>query len=410
MGCGTVMIFRPSAPLAVAAAILATAFAGHPLRAATPHEAPAHEAPAHVALVIGNGTYTTLPPLPGCLLSAHAVSAALRNAGFTVVEHEDATSGATDAAIGEASRGLTAAPGATAFVYVCSYAAALNDRTFLLPTSANIVRPTDVLTQGVLARSLLEMLSRGGAGTAVVALDVVPAPATPGSAAATASAPATATAPATPSAPAASAPAAPATLGLDAALQGALPDGLGSIAVSQATPPNGPTPLAAALVANLKPSTVQSGPFLTAVQQQLAADKAVTIAAMHLPAGQPYLVGGPPPAPPAAPAREHAAAPPAPAAPPAQPAASPPAQPAPTQPAASAPAQVVSLPDEAQMTEADRRRVQTDLARLGYYDGRVDGIFGPDTRAAIRRFQHELHANMTGVLTAAQATTLANRK
>ena len=68
------------------------------------------------------------------------------------------------------------------------------------------------------------------------------------------------------------------------------------------------------------------------------------------------------------------------------------------------------MPDEAQMTEAARRRVQTDLARLGYYDGRVDGIFGPDTRAAIRRFQHELHANMTGVLTAAQATTLANRK
>jgi len=192
------MIFRPSAPLAVAAAILATAFAGHPLRAATPHEAP-----AHVALVIGNGTYTTLPPLPGCLLSAHAVSAALRNAGFTVVEHEDATSGATDAAIGEASRGLTAAPGATAFVYVCSYAAALNDRSFLLPTSANIVRPTDVLTQGVLARSLLEMLSRGGAGTAVVALDVVPAPATPALAADTAPATAAASAPATASAPAA---------------------------------------------------------------------------------------------------------------------------------------------------------------------------------------------------------------
>ncbi len=320
------MIFRTSAVLAVAAAILVTAFAGRPLRAATPHEAPGHEAPAHVALVIGNGTYTTLPPLPGCLLSAHAVSAALRNAGFTVVEHEDATSGATDAAIGEASRGLTAAPGATAFVYVCSYAAALNDRTFLLPTSANIVRPTNVLTQGVLARSLLEMLSRGGAGSAVVALDVVPAPATSASAADTTSAPATASAPATGSTPA---PAAPATLGLDAALQGALPDGLGSIAVSQATPPNGPTPLAAALVANLKTATVQSSAFLTAVQQQLSADKAVTIAAIHLPAGQPYLVGGPPPAPPAAPAREHAAAP-APAAPPAQPAASPPAPPAPT--------------------------------------------------------------------------------
>jgi peptidoglycan hydrolase-like protein with peptidoglycan-binding domain len=58
------------------------------------------------------------------------------------------------------------------------------------------------------------------------------------------------------------------------------------------------------------------------------------------------------------------------------------------------------------MTDADRRRVQTTLARLGYYDGQVDGIFGPDTRAAIRRFQHEIHGEMTGRLTAEQATRL----
>ena len=229
--------------------------------------------------MIGNGTYTSLPPLPGCLLSAHAVSAALRNAGFTVVEHEDATSGATDAAIGEASRGLTAAPGATAFVYVCGYATALNERTFLLPTSANIARPTDALTQGVLARSLLEMLSRGGAGSAVVALDVVPAPG------------------------------APAALGLDAALQGTLPDGLGSIAVTQATPPDGPTPLAAALVANLKPATVQIGPLLRAVQQQLCCQQGGDCRGHPFAAGQPYLVGGPALAPAAPAPLAHAAAP-----------------------------------------------------------------------------------------------------
>ena len=59
------------------------------------------------------------------------------------------------------------------------------------------------------------------------------------------------------------------------------------------------------------------------------------------------------------------------------------------------------------MTEVDRRRVQAALSRLGYYDGKVDGIFGPDTRAAIRRWQHELHAPMTGTLSAAEANRLA---
>ena len=65
------------------------------------------------------------------------------------------------------------------------------------------------------------------------------------------------------------------------------------------------------------------------------------------------------------------------------------------------------MPGEDQMTEADRREVQIALARLGYYDGKIDGVFGPDTRAAIRRWQDELHATMTGELTAAEASRLA---
>jgi peptidoglycan hydrolase-like protein with peptidoglycan-binding domain len=48
------------------------------------------------------------------------------------------------------------------------------------------------------------------------------------------------------------------------------------------------------------------------------------------------------------------------------------------------------------------------LAGMGYYSGPVDGAFGPETRAAIRRYQFELHANMTGVLTGGQATLLVN--
>ena len=180
---------------------------------------------------------------------------------------------------------------------------------------------------------------------------------------------------------------APAALGLDANAPGDLPDGLGYIAVSQATPADAATPLAASLGANLKPPTVQIAPMLAAVQQQLAGNKAASIVALRAPPAAAYLVGPPAPPPPAPSAAPPVVAPAPSAAPPVAAAAA-------TQPA---------LPAEAAMTAADRRGVQTVLVRLGYYDGRVDGVFGPDTRAAIRRWQHEIGEAMTGRLTA-QAT------
>jgi len=65
------------------------------------------------------------------------------------------------------------------------------------------------------------------------------------------------------------------------------------------------------------------------------------------------------------------------------------------------------LPAEAEMSVADRRQVQEALHRLHYYEGPVDGIFGPLTRAAIRRFQQQnIGADTTGHLTADQANRL----
>ncbi len=58
------------------------------------------------------------------------------------------------------------------------------------------------------------------------------------------------------------------------------------------------------------------------------------------------------------------------------------------------------------MSQANRRQVQEVLRRLDYYQGSVDGIFGPRTRAAIRRFQREIGAETTGSLTADQANRL----
>jgi hypothetical protein len=295
--------------------------------------------PAREALVLGNGTYSALPQLSACLLSAHAVAAALRTQGFDVVEREDVSSGGADAAIGEFAQELAAAPGAAAFVYSCGYATSFNDRSFLLPVSARITRPADVLTQGILIKSLLDAVAHGGAGPSFVALDAVP----------------------TPDGPAA------------LPVQSDLPDSLGVIVVSQPKPPDAPTPLAAALVADLRTPQVQTGSLLTDLRQQLGNSKALALSVVHPPAAPGYLVGAPRPAPAAATA--------------------PPAPPA-------------TLPADEQMSETDRRRVQTALARLGYYDGKVDGIFGPDSRAAIRRYQHELGADMSGRLTAAQASRL----
>ena len=66
------------------------------------------------------------------------------------------------------------------------------------------------------------------------------------------------------------------------------------------------------------------------------------------------------------------------------------------------------MADEDQMSDQDRRRVQLLLATMGYYSGQIDGTFGPETRAAIRRYQFEIKAELTGRLNAEQATRLAN--
>jgi hypothetical protein len=331
-------------PTALLGAILGSSLLTAPASAA---------APAHVALVIGNATYTTMPQLPGCLPSAHAVAAALTGAGFDVVEREDTTSGAMDAAVGEFVAKLAKAPNAATVIYVCSYGTMYNNRPFLLPVSATITRPADVLTQGVLAKSLIDALRRGNAGPTMVAVDVVAAPI----------------------------PGAPLAVALDSATQN-LPDQTALIVAGDIRQANAPSPLAAALAEQLKSPDVQTETLLPALQQALAM-RAITAAAMHQANTSGYLVGTAPAGTPAPTTTLAGVAPPP-----------------LTNPA-------VTLPGEGQMADGDRRFVQGALQKLGYYSGQVDGVFGPDTRAAIRRYQHEIGAPMTGQLTPDQATRLA---
>jgi Putative peptidoglycan binding domain len=326
----------------------------------TPH---ARAEPARAALVLGDATYTTLPGLPGCAKSANTIAAATRALGFQVTDREDASTGGIDGGISEFSQHL-ANGGGTAFVYVCGYATDFNNRTFLLPTTANIARPSDVITQGLLAKSLLGAATHDPAAVAVVVFDLV------------------------------AAPNGPPKLDLDALTGLPVPDGVGVIAVTEANPPDAPTPLASALVAGLAGPTVSTEALLANVRTQMAGN-AASVVALHLPAHPGFLAGAPapvvvkPPTPPA-------------------PGATPPTTAAPAASVSAATRPSRQVPDEAQMTDTDRRMVQTALVHLGYYDNPVDGVFGPETRAAIRRYQHEIGGEMTGRLTAEQATQLVN--
>jgi hypothetical protein len=221
------------------------------------------------------------------------------------------------------------------------------DRPFVVPVSASISRPADVLTQGLLAKTLLSAAVTGKPA-GMLAMDAVPMPG------------------------------GPSVLPLDALTQPALTETFGYIAAATRSPGSTPTPLAAALVESLHGPTVESAKVLADVQQQLAAQTTVSVAALHVPPAGVFLAGALMPPVPAVPPVETAAAPPGP------------------------------LPGEEQMTSEQRRVVQQALAHLGYYDAAVDGVFGPETRAAIRRWQHEVHTPMTGHLTAAEAGKLAS--
>jgi hypothetical protein len=313
--------------------------------------------PPHAALIIGNATYGSLPAIPGCRKSANTIAAALRALGFQVTERQDASTGGVDAGIGDFSEHLAGGPG-TGFVYICAYATDFNDRTFILPTTARIDRPSDVLTQGVLAKSMLGPIGHDPATVGVVIFDLV------------------------------AKPDGPAKPGLNALAALPVPDGLGIIAAVETASNDSPTPLATALVAGLAGPQVRTEGLLAAIRSKFSGDTV----AIHPPTHPGFLAGAPPPAPP-----------PAPAPAPAPVVTAPPPVPAPV-----ATATAEKLPDEALMTDANRRMVQTALARLGYYAIQVDGVFGPETRAAIRRYQHEIGTETTGHITADQATRLVN--
>ena len=140
---------------------------------------PAQSQPLRTALIISNAQYANLPPLARCTASAAAVRDALKAKGFEVVERSDVRRGEFDAAIGSLAKRTAASPPSVAVVYYCGYAQEFNGRSFLLPAAADIQRENDVLTQGLISKSLVDSLARVGDSTGVVLLDGFQPPGTP---------------------------------------------------------------------------------------------------------------------------------------------------------------------------------------------------------------------------------------
>jgi peptidoglycan hydrolase-like protein with peptidoglycan-binding domain len=344
-----------------------------------------------VGLVIANEDYESLPALPRCAASAKIVGDALRGKGFKLVERGNLERGEFDSAIASLIRRIAASPPAAAIVYYCGYAQAFDGHSFLLPTSAASSDDRDAPGQGIALLRLADNLDGSSPSSGLIVLDVFRRPNST----------------------------APTALGrlveeMNASffsIVGASNDGTGK----------GPTATSLALRDQLAENDVKSDMTLLGMRRQLSPDAAVEaqyVPAIGIPASararQSTSAGAAASAVATTiPAQQR----PAPAAP--VPSNDAPAQP--SAPAASAvsarePPAKASLPaptpphrviaERPTLSAEHKRLIQWVLADMGYYSGQIDGKFGRETRAAIRRYQFGIKDEVTGRLTADQATTL----
>ncbi len=350
--------------------------------------------------MLGESAYAGRPALPACAAAVPLVAAALREAGFAVTTRLDGSNGEVAGAIATLAARVAGPPPVPGLLYACGVVMEREGRPFLLPAAARPATGADLLTQGVLVASLRRTLAAAGAPAGLLLLDAVrPAPGEAG---------------------AGDAASGGAALGLPALLGAPAAAGLGVVAVVQGP---GPEAALARALAEALPGRAGEGLEVGALAAALRGAVERVPGALflqQLPPGPaplvPVAVPATPPAAPVAapPAATPSVAVPAPAArgttaTPGRDAAAP--QPSSPAPSGAAPeVAATGLPEEGRMTPAQRRAAQQALGRLGYYDGVADGVFGPDTRAAVRRLQHELGEPMTGRLTAAQAGHLSTTR
>lgn len=311
---------------------------------AAPAPLVAADPPLRLALVISNSTYKVLPPLPPCQSAARNMAAALKDAGFEVSEAYDVTNAAMNAAL--ASFGRKASPQSVLMAYYCGYLAVFNDRPFLVPVSAELGALNRIMTEGVAASALINVMIRADPHQGLAILDVAPAPGK-------------------------SDPVIEATFPVANPPPPAV-----MLAISQPVP-GGPGNV---LAERLRSPVVNLRALLESAQADWGGQPGMMVALTAMLSEDLYLRGEPPPRQPTSP--------PAPAT------------------ASTEPGSAETSDIESQMSRAERQRVQARLRALGYYQGSVDGVFGTLTRDAIRQYQSANELPQTGRLGITEATQL----
>lgn len=110
-----------------------------------------------VALVIGNGAYTSVEPLKNPANDAAAVAGALTRLGFEVAEARDLGVAQMQRALREFEDKATGAEWALA--YYAGHGMELNGKNWLIPVDAKLARATDLADEAVPVERILERLS-----------------------------------------------------------------------------------------------------------------------------------------------------------------------------------------------------------------------------------------------------------
>ncbi|MBN9674043.1 NADase-type glycan-binding domain-containing protein [Roseibium aggregatum] len=126
-------------------------------------------AAAKVALVIGNGAYTSMPALRNPANDARLISAKLSGLGFDVVEIIDGTR--RDFREGLTRFGRQAQDADVALTFYAGHGVQVNGQNWLLPVDADIEAATDLAAQALRADDLIDIMTVSGARLKLVFLD-----------------------------------------------------------------------------------------------------------------------------------------------------------------------------------------------------------------------------------------------